>query len=313
MAELSEQKVLRQLVELTKQVASGDYSQAEDLFKLTQAGQSSEAIEELAEAFGMMMVQVEGREFRLEQLIEQLKDTNQRLEDTLQKVKLLESIETHLSKFVPQSVTKLIQANPEAPDLAKHERDVTVLFLDIAGYTSMSEKVAAEQMNFLIERYFSSFLDDIHQHQGDINETAGDGLMIIFQHEKNQQNAMNAVATAMSIQGKVETINAENRGRFEPVAVNIGINSGVCSVGSTCFESVSGTRWTYTASGSVTNTAARIGALAKGGKVFIGQETKRRVEDSFTMLDLGEHRLKNVSQPVHVWEVAEPEQACLIC
>lgn len=303
MAELSQKKVLRHLVELTKQVASGDYSQADELFKLTQTGQGSETIEELAEAFGMMMVQVEGREFRLEQLIEELKQTNQRLEATLQKVKLLESIETHLSKFVPQSVSKLIQANPEAPDLAKHDRDVTVLFLDIAGYTRMSEKVAAEQMNFLIERYFSSFLDDIHQHQGDINETAGDGLMIIFQHEENRQNAMNAVTTAMSIQAKVKAINAENEGRFEPVAVNIGINSGLCSVGSTCFESVSGTRWTYTASGAVTNTAARLGALAKGGQALIGKETKRRVEDSFTMRDLGEHKLKNVSQPVQVWEV----------
>lgn len=305
MGELNEQKVLKNLVELSKQVARGDYSQAEDLFKLTQAGQSSEAIEELAEAFGMMMVQVEGREFRLEQLIEQLKDTNQRLEDTLQKVKLLESIETHLSKFVPQSVTKLIQENPEAPDLAKHERDVTVLFLDIAGYTRMSEKVAASQMNFLIERYFSAFLDDIHKNQGDINETAGDGLMIIFQHEEIQQNAMNAVSTAVGIQRKVRVINEENQGRVEPVAVNIGINSGVCSVGSTRFESVSGTRWTFTASGPVTNTAARIGALAKNGKVLIGDETKHRVEDRFTILDMGEHELKNVSKPVHVWEVTE--------
>jgi len=306
MVEFDENKVLKDLVELSQQVARGDYSRAGELFELTQAGQTSAAIEELAEAFGMMMVQVEGREFRLEQLIEELKDTNMRLEATLQKVKLLESIETYLSKFVPQSVTKLIQANPEAPDLAKRDRDVSVLFLDIAGYTRMSEKVAAEQMNFLIERYFSSFLDDIHRNQGDINETAGDGLMIIFQNEKRRENALNAVSTAVSIQGKVAAINQDNQGRFEPVAVNIGINSGVCSVGSTCFESVSGTRWTYTASGSVTNTAARIGALASGGKVYIGNETKRRVAQDFEVLDLGEHKLKNVSAPVRVWEVAKP-------
>jgi class 3 adenylate cyclase len=307
MADLDEKKVLKHLVALSQEVARGDYSRAGELFDLTQEGRGNPAIEELAEAFGMMMVQVEGREFRLEQLIEELKQTNKRLKATIQKVKLLESIETHLSKFVPQSVTKLIQDNPEAPDLAKRDRDVSVLFLDIAGYTRMTEKVAAEQMNFLIERYFSSFLDDIHRNEGDINETAGDGLMIIFQHEEQPQNAMNAVATAMCIQEKVRTINMENQGKFEPVAVNIGINSGVCSVGSTCFESVSGTRWTYTASGSVTNTAARIGALATGGKVFIGGETKRRVEGRFKLLDLGEHKLKNVSQPVRVWEVVGGE------
>jgi len=297
-------KVFRHLVELTRQVARGDYSRAAELFDLTLAGKADDAVGELAEAFGMMLVQVEGREFRLEQLIEELKETNQRLENTLHKVKLLESIEAHLSKFVPQSVTKLIQANPEAPDLAKHDRDVSVLFLDVAGYTRMSEKVAAEQMNFLIESYFSSFLDDIHRNRGDINETAGDGLMIIFQHEDNRQNALDAVSTALSIQGKVRRINQNNQGRFEPVAVNIGINSGVCSVGSTCFEGVSGTRWTFTASGPVTNTAARIGALATDGRVLVGEETRQRVKDDFQLMDFGQHSLKNVSQPVQVWEVA---------
>ena len=70
-----------------------------------------------------------------------------------------------------------------APALDKREQDVTVLFLDIAGYTSMSEALDHEKVNFVVEHYFSSFLDDIYANQGDINETAGDGLMIIFQHD----------------------------------------------------------------------------------------------------------------------------------
>jgi class 3 adenylate cyclase len=62
----------------------------------------------------------------------------------------------------------MIEAAPEAPDLDKRDRDVTVLFLDIAEYTRLSETVDAPRMNALIERYFSSFLDDIYQNHGDI-------------------------------------------------------------------------------------------------------------------------------------------------
>ena len=63
----------------------------------------------------------------------------------------------------------------------RRERDVSVLFLDISGYTRLSEQIAPERLNALVERYFSTFLDRIQQAGGDINETAGDGFMAIFQ------------------------------------------------------------------------------------------------------------------------------------
>lgn len=296
-------QVVDRLVGLSREISQGNYDRAQEMFDLT-AGQSHDPlIQELAESFGMMIVQVEGREFRLEQLIEELQETNQQLERTLRKVKLLENIKAHLGKFVPEQVKSLIDANPEAPDLEKRQKDVTILFLDIAGYTRMSEQVSQAEMNYLIERYFSAFLDDIHTNQGDINETAGDGLMIIFQDDDRAVHALNAARTAVSIQSKVVEINARESDRHQAVAVNIGINSGLCSVGSTRFEGVSGTRWTYTASGSATNMAARLGALAKNGQIFIGEETNNRVVESFPTADAGQHELKNVSQPVQVYEL----------
>ena len=68
-----------------------------------------------------------------------------------------------------------------------------MLFLDVAGYTRMSETVDSERMNYLLERYFSSFIDDIYRNSGDINETAGDGLMIIFQGDETVAHAASAV------------------------------------------------------------------------------------------------------------------------
>ena len=303
MIDTDEAKALRRLAQIARQVAGNDYSQTKALFEMAGDGAANEAISDMAESFGMMMVKLEGREYRLERLISDLKKTNQQLEDTLKKVRLLESVKTHLSKFVPKTVKTLIQANPETPDLAKHSRDVSVMFLDVTGYTRMSQKVSATQMNFLVERYFSAFIDDVTRNSGDIVETAGDGLMIVFQHDEPAQTALNAVNSAVCIQGKVSAINRETAGRNEPVSLHIGINSGICSLGSTRFEGLSGHRWTYTASGTVTVTAARIGELAEGGKIYIGPETRRRVTGHFELLCLGVQRLKYIETPIPIWEV----------
>ena len=71
----------------------------------------------------------------------------------------LSRIKDHFAKFVPEAVKRLVLANPEAPELAKRERDVSVLFLDITGYAGMSERLAPDALNALVERYFSTFLD----------------------------------------------------------------------------------------------------------------------------------------------------------
>src|SRR5262249_265679 len=66
----------------------------------------------------------------------------------------LRRIKDHYAKFVPEAVKRLIAANPDAPELTKLERDVTVLFLDVSGYARLSEQIAPERLNALIERYF---------------------------------------------------------------------------------------------------------------------------------------------------------------
>jgi len=135
--------------------------------------------------------------------LQELEATNRELEQalaelqaTLKKVHLLENIQQHMAKFVPQSVKSIIERNPERPDLEKQERDVSILFLDIAGYTRMSEEMSLDKINYVVERYFSSFLDDIYANGGDVNETAGDGMMILFQDQDAKAHAVHAVRAA---------------------------------------------------------------------------------------------------------------------
>jgi len=230
--------------------------------------------------------------------------TSLRLRQTIErKVGLLQGIQEHLAKFVPQAVQRLIAENPAAPELAKREQDVSILFADISGYTKLSEALPQDQVSFIVERYFSSFLDCVHANGGDISETAGDGLMAIFPATDPARHARNAVKTALEILQRTATLNEQLRGTFESIAVHAGINSGLALVGPTKLEGATGTRWTYTASGSVTNVAARIAALSEGGTVLISAETAWRVAGLFSMKEIGKRQLKNVKEEVLIYQV----------
>ncbi len=227
------------------------------------------------------------------------------LQAALRRVEILESIRASLSKFVPRTVQSLIELAPDAPALAKRDVDVSVLFVDIAGYTRLSERLDSERVNRLVERYFGAFLDEIVKYGGDVNETAGDGLMVIFQDPDTRRHAEAAVLTACAIVRRAWEINAEPDSLAEPITLHVGVNSGVAGVGATKIEGTAGTRWTYTASGPVTNLAARLADVGEDDAVHIGPETRRRLGRTFVVEDAGERRLKNVEEPVHVFRVVE--------
>jgi DNA-binding response OmpR family regulator len=220
------------------------------------------------------------------------------------KISELGRIKDHFAKFVPEAVKHLVSANPEAPELAKRERDLSVLFLDISGYADLSERLPPQALNTLVERYFSTFLDRIQEAGADINETAGDGFMAIFQDTDPDAHAATTTDTALGLLMATEALNRESSGN--PLSVHMGINSGVALVGSTRFEGLRGTRWTFTASGSVTNLAARLAAAAAPGQVLVGPETVRRLRDRYRLERLGPQHLKNILEDVEVHRVLGP-------
>jgi class 3 adenylate cyclase len=221
----------------------------------------------------------------------------------------LDNILKHIRPFVPETVHRIVERDPFAPVLDKRESDVSILFLDVASYTRISERLSREKVNFILEKYFSSFLDEINHHSGDINETAGDGLMAIFQGGESE-NALNACKAALHIRDRTLDINRELAGRFQTVHVNMGINSGVAFLGMTRFQGETGTRMTFTATGPVTNLAARIAAAAKRGDILIGPETARRVDGILPVYEKGLKKFKNVRDKVKVFSLLpEPSSA----
>ncbi len=234
---------------------------------------------------------------------EQLLRYAQELESTVRRIQILESIRANLAKFVPKTVQALIDESPEAPSFDKRDADVSVLFADITGYTRLSAAMDLDRVNQLVELYFGAFLDEIVAYGGDVNETAGDGLMVIFRDPNPRQHAVAAVLAGLAIQRKTCEINGTLEGFFEPISMHVGVNSGTASVGVTKIEGVAGTRWTYTASGPTTNIAARLAALGDGNGVVLSEETRSRLGDHLEIEDMGLQALKNVAQPVRIYRV----------
>ena len=233
----------------------------------------------------------------------QLEKALNELQAALRKVEILESIKANLCKFVPTRVTRLIEESPTASLPESNEQDVSVLFADIEGYTKLSERLDSTELNKIIEEYFSVFMDAIYANNGDVNETAGDGLMVLFLNEDEKTNALEAVRTALTIREKAALINQEAIAISEPLVINMGINSGPALVGAAKFESLTGSRYTYTARGMVTNVAARVGAFAYDGAILVSRPTADRVKELFPLTPLGKFSLKNVSEQVEIFEV----------
>ena len=225
------------------------------------------------------------------------------LRKAMHKVEILESVKASLSKFVPATVSRMIEKSPNGEMPESKEKDASILFLDIEAYTKICERLGDAEMNDIIEKHFSAFMDAIYTNNGDVNETAGDGLMVLFLDKDQEQNALGAVRTALQIREDTIKIGEECSSLYRPLEINMGINSGIAFVGAAKFDSITGSRWTYTARGGITNVAARIGAQAKGGKVFISQSTADRIKDHFSLSPLGKFNLKNVSEEVEIYEI----------
>ncbi|MGD8985084.1 MAG: adenylate/guanylate cyclase domain-containing protein [Desulfobacteraceae bacterium] len=223
-------------------------------------------------------------------------------EVTQEKIRINQML-THLSPFVPQSVRQIVENNPELLKQEKKKKDVTVLFLDLEGYTRLSSHRSETEVNEIVEKMFSSFVDPIHRSGGDINETAGDGLMIIFKNYNPKGNAINAIKAAFDVDRISQQMNRKINEGSKPINVNIGINSGMALVGLTQFKGSLDTRMTYTATGPVTNLAARLADHAKGGDILIGEETKQLVEGLWPLFDLGQVHIKGLDDPMRIYSL----------
>lgn len=260
------------------------------------AGPSGTALGELRELCADTASAVERARMELN-----LRRSRKLLHHATRTAEIADRVRLHLEKFVPTAVQRLIEKNPSAPDLKPADRDVSVMFLDIEGYAALSERYDRAALGPLVEQHFSRHLTEIHKNGGDVNQTAGDGLMVIFQEPAH--HAAQAVRTALAVQSATDEINLARGAGLPEIKVHIGINSGVASVGATMIEGAATALWVYTAVGPTVNLAARIAGSAEGGEILIGRATADRVAGLFTLQRLGPRAFKNIGCATEVFRV----------
>src|SRR5256712_12180188 len=288
------------LAAAARRVGQGDFDARAPAGSRDELGQLGAAFNEMTGRLAQAYRDLEGKNNELARALQEVQESRQRLA-------VLEQLKGELAKFVPDAVKKLLEQNPNATELEKKNVDVSVLFLDIAGYTKLSEQLEPKKLNQLVQLYFSSFLEIIQAHHGDVNETAGDGLMVIFQADRTPgDHAVNATRAAFAIRQRVGTLNEEYGGVFPAIQLHMGINTGPALVGAPKRGGAGSERWTFTASGQTTNIAAGLAGSATGGEIIVGPSTAERIRQHFVLETLGERAFKNVSQPLVVFRVIPP-------
>ena len=286
------------LVGLSAKLAGGEYTQDDRELLYTLLNNLAVAVKNAKSFEEIRRLNKDLAEKNIE-----LSKTLEALKESLRKIEILEMVKANLCKFIPTTVSRLIDKSPTGSIPELEERDLSVLFLDIEGYTGLCERLGDSAVHEVIEKHFSVFMDAIYTNNGDVNETAGDGLMVLFMHEDAQTCALEAVRAALAIKEQTAKIGRQFPRLYRPLDVNMGINSGRALVGAAKFESITGSRWTYTARGTLTNVAARISALGSKGTILISRETADRIKDHYRPVCRGKFKLKNVSEEVQVYEL----------
>src|SRR2546426_2906161 len=177
------------------------------------------------------------------------------------------SPEAYTPKHLAEKILRLASA------LEGERKQVTVLFVDVSGFTSLSERLDPEEVHSLMNRAFELMLAEVHRYEGTVNQFLGDGIMALFgapiAHEDHAQRAVHAaLGIRKALDGYQEDLQRRRGIAFQ---VRLGLNTGLVVVGSIGTD----LRMDYTAVGDTTNIAARLQQAADRGRILVSEATHR--------------------------------------
>lgn len=212
------------------------------------------------------------------------------------------SIERAFSKYVaPQVVKEIAKDGTYELKLGGENRDVAVLFVDIRGFTPLSESLEPEQVVDILNRYLELTTQSIFRHGGTLDKFIGDATMAVFNAPFDLEDyEYRAICTAWDIVQGGDRIAKECMERYgKKVGFGVGVNCGPAVVGNIGCDF----RMDYTAIGDTVNTAARLESNAKRGCVYISSALYEKLKDRITVESVGEIPLKGKTQGVFVYSV----------
>jgi adenylate cyclase len=205
-----------------------------------------------------------------------------------------------LKRFFSPQLAELIVAGGAADPLKTHRRDVTVVFLDLRGFTAFAEMAEPEELMEVLREYHAEMGRLIVAHEGTLERFTGDGMMIFFNDPVEVPDpAARAVRMAVAMRDVLVGLSARWAKRGWELGASIGIAQGYATIGAIGFEG----RWDYGAIGTVTNLAARLCNEAAAGQLFISAKVATAVEGLVEAEDVGAISLKGLSRPVRIWNV----------
>ena len=190
--------------------------------------------------------------------------------------------------FSPQLAARIVAGGAQDP-LASHRRDITVVFIDLRGFTSFAEKAEPEEIMALLREFHEAMGKLILAYEGTLERFTGDGLMVFFNDpEPIPQPVEHAVRMALAMREQAAQLGERWRKLGYDIGLAIGVAQGFATMGAIGFEA----RLGYAAIGSVTNLAARLGAEANAGEILDNGKTLAPVESLVRVESLGVLELK---------------------
>jgi len=206
-------------------------------------------------------------------------------------------------RYVSKSVVQEILSSKEDIKVGGVRKDVTLMFVDIRGFTPMSEKMEPEDVINLLNEYLDLSTKAVFATEGTLDKFIGDGVMSIFGAPIEQEDhAERAVKSALLMRHGADELAQRLQEKYgRSVRFGIGINSGPAVIGNIGSHD----RLDYTAIGDTVNLAARLESNAKPGQILISKETYQRVKDKFRVTQLESIKVKGKENLVEIFQVEE--------
>jgi adenylate cyclase len=205
-----------------------------------------------------------------------------------------------LKRFFSPQLAELIVAGGADDPLRTHRREITVVFLDLRGFTSFAETAEPEEVMGVLREYHEAMGQLILEHEGTLERFAGDGMMVFFNDPVPVGNpAERAVRMVAAMRDRVHELRGAWRKRGHDLDLGVGIAQGYATIGAIGFEG----RWDYGAIGTVTNLAARLCAEAHGGQVLVTSRVAAAVEELVDVEEVGALALRGLTKPVPTFNV----------
>jgi adenylate cyclase len=204
-------------------------------------------------------------------------------------------------RYISPQIAKEIVSRADAGELrlGGEQREVSVLFADIRGFTQLSEQLSPGATVEMLNTYLSVVADAVVHHDGIVNKFGGDNIMAVWNAPQSQsEHALLAIKAAWEAQQKISELQ-QSESQLLPVQFGIGINTGIALAGNIG----SAGRSEYTVIGDSINIASRICSSTHGGEIWIGAETHIQTKDYIETEELEAQRLKGKSAPIEVYRV----------